>query len=201
MWRVIPRDGITPMMTCGLSEPEVCNVRSSLAMRTMRLLFMIGLLVHGLPAGFVEAASHFERESLRGLTEVFVMVDVSTSGPERDGASEQAIRTAVEAILRSSGIRVLTRDEGRTGLPAAILNINADAVQSSPASVYGFNVTAVLYQQVRLANRPEVDTPAITWGKSITGAVHSQSLKPHVIRDAESIAKDFANDFLAMNTR
>ncbi|MGC4097330.1 MAG: hypothetical protein QM706_09455 [Nitrospira sp.] len=176
-------------------------MRSSTAMRTMRALFMMGLIVHGLLVGSAEAASRFERESLRGLTEVFVMVDVSTSDAERDGVSEQAIRTAVEAILRSSGIRVLTVEEGRTGRPAAILNVNADAVQSNPASVYGFNVTAVLYQQVRLANRPEVDTPAITWGKSITGAVHSTSLKPHVMRDAESIAKAFANDFLSMNTR
>lgn len=175
--------------------------RLSMAMTTIRTVVMMSLIVHGLIAGSVEAASHVERESLRGLTEVFVMVDVSPSDPARDGVSEQAIRTAVEAILRSSGIKVLTREESRTGLPAAILNVNANAVQSNPASVYGFNVTAVLYQQVRLAHRPEVDTPAITWGKSITGAVHSTSLKRHVMRDAESIAKDFANDFLSMNTR
>lgn len=172
-----------------------------MVMRTMQAVLMMSLIVHGFQAGSVEAASHVERESLRGLTEVFVMVDVSTSGPERDGVSEQTIRTAVEAILRSSGIKVLTVEESRIGHPAAILNVNATAVQSNPASVYGVNVTAVLYQQVRLANRPEVDTPAITWGKSITGAVHPTSLKPHVTRDAESIAKDFANDFLSMNTR
>lgn len=172
-----------------------------MAMRTIRAVVMMSLIVHGLVAGSVEAASHVERESLRGLTEVFVMVDVSPSDLELDGVSEQAIRTAVEAILRSSGIKVLTREESRTGLPAAILNVNANAVQSNPASVYGFNVTAILYQQVRLAHRPEVDTPAITWGKSITGAVHSTSLKQHVMRDAESIAKDFANDFLSMNTQ
>ena len=172
-----------------------------MAMSTIRAVVMMGFIVHGLVAGSVEAASHFERESLRGLTEVLVMIDVSPSDPERDGVSEQAIRTAVEAILRSSGIKVLTREESQTGLPAAILNVTANAVQSNPASVYGFNVTAVLYQQVRLAHRPEVDTPAITWGKSITGAVHSTSLKRYVMRDAESIAKDFANDFLSMNTR
>ena len=172
-----------------------------MVMRTIRAVVIMGFIVHGLVSGSVEAASHFERESLRGLTEVFVMVDVSTSGPERDGVSEQTIRTAVEAILRSSGIKVLTIEESRIGHPAAILNVNATAVQSNPASGYGVNVTAVLYQQVRLANRPEVDTPAITWGKSITGAIHSTSLKPHVMRDAESIAKDFANDFLSINTR
>jgi len=167
----------------------------------MRHVLVMILSLSGLLAGSADASGVLERESLRGLAGVVVVVEDIGPDVKKDGLSVEAIRTAAELILRSSGIRVLTEDDNRPGLSAAILEINATPVKSRALSVYGVNVTGVVIQQVIVSNPTEMATPAITWGKSYTGVVSSKSVKARVIGDVESIAKEFANDFLSVNPR
>jgi hypothetical protein len=42
-------------------------------------------------------------------------------------------------------------------------------------------------------------TPAITWGKSHTAVVDSKSVKAQAMEHVESIAVEFATDFLYVN--
>ena len=55
-----------------------------------------------------------ERASLEGLPGVEVVIEKINPDAQADGLSEEAIRTAVELILRSNGIRVLTQSEFMT---------------------------------------------------------------------------------------
>jgi hypothetical protein len=111
--------------------------------------------------------------------------------------SVATIRAAVERILRAGGIPALTGEAA--GLATAIFEINATPVQSKQASVYGVNITGLVIQQVFLRNGSEMTTPAITWGKSHTAVVSAKSLKAQVLGHVESIANEFANDFLSVN--
>ncbi len=165
----------------------------------MRYVFVMILILNGLVAESAEATANVERESLRGLSGVFVVVEELGPDGKRSGLSVEAIRTVVERILRASGIQVLTDEEGRTGLSAAILEINATPVKSEKVSVYGVTITGAVIQQVFLRNGSEMTIPAITWGKSRTAVVNSKSVKAQVIGNVESIIKEFANDFLSVN--
>src|SRR5215831_8551620 len=52
------------------------------------------------------------RESLKGLPGVTVLIEGIKEDAQADGLSTEAVRTAVELALRSSGIRILTASEG-----------------------------------------------------------------------------------------
>lgn len=65
--------------------------------------------------------------------------------------------------------------------------------------MYGVNITGVVIQQAFLRNGSELATPGITWGKSHTAVVSAKSVKAQVMGFIESIAREFANDFLSVN--
>jgi len=66
------------------------------------------LVLTCLGPSLVQATTSSERESLRRLPGVHVVIEDIQADAQADGLSEEAIRTAVELILRSSGIRLLT---------------------------------------------------------------------------------------------
>lgn len=165
----------------------------------MRYSIVIILLFSGMVVTTAEATGVLGRESLRGLSGIFVVAEELGPNGKTSGLSAGTIRTAVERILRDNGIQVLTRQEGRTGLSAAILEITATPVKSRNRSAYGINVTGVVIQQVFLRNGSEMNTPAITWGKSHIAVVDSKSVKAQIMENVEAIAVEFANDFLLVN--
>ena len=84
----------------------------------MRHVVMTMLMAYVcLDLSLAHAASPDQRESLRGLPGVQVLIEDIRPNAQADGLSQEAIRTAVELILRSSGIRVLTQSE-RSEMPS-----------------------------------------------------------------------------------
>jgi hypothetical protein len=127
-----------------------------------------------------------QRDSLQGLQGVEVVIESLRPDAETDGLSQEAIRTAVELILRSRGIRVLTRSESlRT--PAA-------------PYLYAYAVTVEVMQKVSLAQRSQQTMSATTWEKGGVGTTSHSNIRM-VIDSVESKVKEFANDFLAANPR
>ncbi|MDF0666788.1 MAG: hypothetical protein P0119_12055 [Nitrospira sp.] len=83
--------------------------------------YLLQLIVMALVWGNIEGAQALDagsRESLRGISGVGVVVEDISPDASADSLSQDAIRTAVELILRSKGIRVLTNVE-RTRLESA----------------------------------------------------------------------------------
>ena len=64
------------------------------------------------------------RESLRGIPGVGVVVEGISSEVTADGITAEAIRTAIDLILRSSGIQVLTQSEQGQLVSAPYLYVN-----------------------------------------------------------------------------
>ena len=91
--------------------------------------YVLQLIVVALVWGNMEVVQALDtgsRASLRGISEVAVIVEEISPDASADGLSQDAIRTAAELILRSKGIRVLTNIE-RTRLgsaPDLYININ-----------------------------------------------------------------------------
>ncbi len=98
-------------------------------------------VVHALDAG--------SRESLKGISEVAVVVEDIGPDASADGLSQDAIRAAAELILRSKGIKVLTNVE-RTRLGSApYLYINVNTLKEE-LGLYAYAVNVDLKQVVGL---------------------------------------------------
>ena len=142
-----------------------------------------------------QAAYVFQRESLKGLPEeISVIIEKIQSDAQADGLSQDAIRTAVEVILRSSGLRVVPAAE-------AFLTVNVGTIKEASMPLYSCSVRVTLYQQVRFMHRPQDETYyASTWNSGSV-AYFSPSRISEVVNIVEGHVKEFANDFLAVNPR
>ena len=142
-----------------------------------------------------------QRESLRGLQGVEVVIEDIRPDAQADGLSQETIHAAVELILRSNGIRVLTQSESLKTPVAPYLYVHVGTDKNS-AGQYSFNSRVELHQAVSLVHRPQQIMLAPTWfppGKFRT--VGQQNMRLWVINSIEPLVKEFANDFLAVNPR
>ena len=166
---------------------------------------LVSMLLSGLIAVQAEDASGFGRDSLQGVSGVWVTVnhttvDVTRASP--GGLSQDEIRIAVELILRSNGIRVLTKEEIFTVRTPANLVISSTAIRFHVNDVfYVYILTGDLHQMVRLRYQSEKETGVVTWDRGTIVAIDALQLSKKMIENAESLAKDFANDFLSVNPR
>ena len=140
-----------------------------------------------------------QRDSLRGLQGVEVVIESLRPDAQADGLSQEAIRTAVELILRSKGIRVLTRSESLSTPATPYLYVKVSTYNHS-SDLYAYAVTVDVMQKVSLAQRPQQMMSATTWEKGAVGTTGHSNIRM-VIDSVESKVKEFANDFLAANPR
>jgi hypothetical protein len=140
-----------------------------------------------------------QRESLRGLQGVEVVIEDIRPDAQADGLSQEAIRAAVELILRSNGIQVLTQSESIKTPAAPYLYVRASTyIHSSGISAYA--VTVEFIQQVSLVHRPQQMMSARTWEEGSIGMTGHSDIRK-VINSVEKLVKAFANDVLAVNPR
>ena len=141
-----------------------------------------------------------QRESLRGLQGVEVVVEDLNPSAQVEGLSQETIRAAVELILRSKGIRILSHSERSETRRNPHLYIVVGPEKASSGQ-YSFNARVELHQAGSLVQRPQ-EMPAPTWftpGKLRT--VGQQNARLWVINSIEPLVREFANDFLAVNPR
>jgi hypothetical protein len=140
-----------------------------------------------------------QRASLEGLQGVAVVIENIKPDAHADGLSAEAIRTAVELILRSNGIRVVTQSETIKTPAAPYLYVRVSTLKNS-SGLYSYDVTVTLSQVVSTVNRPLDRILAATWDNSSIGSTGAANLSK-VIDSVESLVKTFANDYLAANPR
>ncbi|NOT24333.1 MAG: hypothetical protein HOP22_16645 [Nitrospiraceae bacterium] len=141
-----------------------------------------------------------QRESLRGLQGVEVVVEDLNPDTQVEGLSQETIRAAVELILRSKGIRILSQSERSAIHPNPSLYVAVGPEEISSGQ-YSFNARVELHRAGSLPQRPQ-QVSAPTWftpGKLRT--VGQQNARLWVINSIEPLVREFANDFLAVNPR
>jgi hypothetical protein len=145
-----------------------------------------------------EAGRVEDRESLRRLPGVEVVVETFLSEEEAAGFSRDAIRTSVEGVLQSNGVKILSAAERLQTSSAPFLYVKVNPFKHSGAETYCLAIEVELHQSVSLMNRPEQRMSARTW-KRMQVAIIGEHITGRVTELVEPLIKQFANDFLTVN--
>lgn len=162
------------------------------------LVMAIVMTLTYLHVSTAQAEIYGQIESLRWLPGVSVAIETIDPEARADGLSEEAVRTAVELILRSSGIRILTNSERITTPSKPYLYVNIIPVKSKGMSSYALSVSVYLRQYVSLVHRPQHTMLATTWQIAYAVQAGSERLEELASHDIEPAIEDFANDFLTV---
>ena len=142
--------------------------------------------------------TEINRQSLKGLKGVYVLVESLQPGAERDGLNKTSIQTDVELKLRQAGIMVLTEAESfeTPGAPHLYINLNTRS-----GSVYAFSINVRLRQTVRLDRDPSMQLSAVTtWSEEALGIIGRDNLRE--IRDyIKDYVDQFINAYLSVNPK
>ncbi|MEM4657918.1 MAG: hypothetical protein QXX77_05790, partial [Candidatus Methanosuratincola sp.] len=136
-----------------------------------------------------------QRDALRGLPPLFVVVERLEPAAVEAGLSESTIKQEVERRLRASGVRVLDEGERLPGAPFLYVRITAYEVPGT--GVYSYSVALELRELVTLVRNPRASTYASTWESQ--GVAFSTGIRD---RAREYLAKkvdEFVDDWLAAN--
>ena len=170
--------------------------------------FFVALTLSILSAttAFAQSEEIRQRETLRGLPGVFVLLEGLGADIKRDGLTEEQLRTDVEIRLRRAGIRVLTEREAKESPMKPLLLITVKSLKSDPlsklleANIYSFGFFIELRQAASLARMPPNEFLVTTWNDGAIGFATAKNLR--VIRDGLGDYVDkFANAFLTVNPK
>jgi hypothetical protein len=183
--------------TRGTNGAGVRTVRlKALVMRSVLIVTLI-VLSH-LDTSAARAGRLEDRESLRRLPGVEVIVETFLPEEEAAGFSRDTIRTGVELVLQSNGVRLLSEVERLETSSAPFLYVKVNPLKHSSAGTYCLTIEVELYQAVSLMNRPEQRMPARTW-KRVQVAIIGEQITGRVTEVVEPLIKQFATDFLTVN--
>ena len=164
----------------------------------MRYVLIVAFIVLShLDMSSAQAGRAEDRESLRRLPGVEVIVESFLSEEETAGFSRDAIRTGVELVLQSNGVRILSGAERLQTPSAPFLYVKVNPFKHSTAD-YCVAIEVELHQAVSLMNRPEQRMSARTWNR-VQVAIIGEQLTGRATELVEPVIKQFANDFLTVN--
>ncbi|MGA1979076.1 MAG: hypothetical protein ABSG99_00710 [Sedimentisphaerales bacterium] len=141
-----------------------------------------------------------ERDTLKGLQGVYVLVGNLKPEVEKYGLTTQQLKTDVELRLRQNDIRVLSEQEWLSTLGNPVLYVNVNIVVNEDIGFAAFSISLELKQKVFLARDIAKFCLASTWNSGDTGGVGSNNVKN--IRDTVKDRVDgFINEYLAANPK
>jgi hypothetical protein len=164
----------------------------------MRYVLILALIVlNHFNTSAARAGRAEDRESLRRLPGVEVIVETFLSEEEAAGFSRDAIRIGIEQILQSNGVKLLSGSERLQSSSAPFLYVKVNPFKHSSAE-YCLAIEVELHQAVSLMNRPEQRMSARTWNR-VQVAIIGEQITGRVTELIEPLIKQFANDFLTVN--
>lgn len=165
----------------------------------MRCVVIVALIVlNHLGISAARAGQVEDRESLRRLPGVEVIIETFLSEEEAAGFSPDAIRTGVERVLQSNGVKILSGSERLQATSKPFLYVKVNPFKHSSADTYCLAIQVELHQAVSLMNRPEQRMSARTWSRVLV-AIIGEQITGRVNELVEPLIKQFANDFLTVN--
>lgn len=169
---------------------------------TLSFCFWLALIFSASAQTFLDG----QRESLRGLKGVELVMEVINPEAERKGLTRSQLQTDVELRLRKAGIKVLTRQERLKTPGYPFLYVNVSTVKTPETlggllgGLYGYSISVELREKVILARNRSIETYAATWSKGVVGTVGADKLRS-VREGVGDLVDEFINDYLAMNPR
>lgn len=139
-----------------------------------------------------------EKESLKGIKALRVVVEDLKPDIEKDGVLKRIIHTDVELKLRMAGIKVIDIPNLKEG--NSFLYVNANILKSNNDTFYTYNISVNLKQDVFLARNNKLCFGAITWNSGSIGIIGKGEL-PEIRQDIKDHIDVFINDYLEMNPK
>ena len=116
-----------------------------------------------------------QRETLRGLAGVAVVVEPLNADAEQDGLTQGRLQVTVEKQLRSAGIPVLSKETWSITPGGPYLYVNVAALKKQ-YELYAYSIEVCLNQLVTLARDRNIRQFAETWETREVGTVGSDKL-------------------------
>lgn len=163
----------------------------------------VAVIIAGLWLGSIAALHSFaeadsQRETLRNLPGVWVVVEHLPADLEQSGVTQGQVQIEAENRLRKAGIAILTQEEcwQTPGMPW--LYITVALLQASPTT-YAATIGAILNQEIMLTRNPQIKAFGATWDAGVhLGAISAESL-PTVRESVGSLVEQFTADYQAVN--
>ena len=165
------------------------------------VLAALSLLSAGVVARSVgQADNNNSRQTLAGLTGLYVSVELKTDDAQQNGSTEAQLRTDVELKLREAGIKVVAFGE-INGTPYLYVGVSALPLKSI-RGVYAVSVNADLIQVIRLVRNPSTLALGRTWNATgVYGTLGASIVGEEVRKRVRDLADQFINVYLAANPK
>lgn len=168
---------------------------------------IITLLTLGFPLPQDNTIHQQQRETLRGLSGVYVLVEQIRVDMESDGLTHDRIQTDVELRLRKAGIPVLSKEQMLKAPGMPNLYINIQSIRSAIYRGYSYSLEVSLDQDVSLTRTVISTNPtyhptitASTWSRTLVGTAPVDELST-IRRSIADYVDQFINDYLAVNPK
>ena len=155
----------------------------------LTVLILVGLTFWP-TAGFSFTAD--KRDTLRGLSEISVLVEYLPDDVEREGLNREHLTRDIEVRLRQAGLHVLTISEVANSPGAPYLYVAVYPVTSPSVNFTGYAVALTLKQLVQLSRNPTTELFATTW----EGPMHFGSLNDAKVLGIRSKIFDAVGRFI-----
>ena len=146
------------------------------------------------------------KDSLRGLTSLYVSIEGITPAVQASGLSQERVRTDAEKSLREAGIQVLSEQEWQKTPDRPILSIQLrtyryPGIKEEDGALCAYSVDVRFFQGVSLLRQPAVKVGSPTWSSESTlGITPEKNLG--LIRDYISqFVGQFINDYTSVNPK
>ncbi len=153
--------------------------------------------IHAANETTLRNATH-QRDTLRGLRGVHVLVEKLEADVEHHGLTAAALQADTEEQLRQAGIEVLAEEQRLTtpGTPYLYVNVNVSMGEETPLAAVSVDIA--LKQSVVLTRDPVLVCLAPTWRTGTTGRVGYARLAD--LRGAvKDLVAEFVDDYRAAN--
>jgi hypothetical protein len=139
-----------------------------------------------------------ERESLKGLLGVEVLVEPLDSEIEQAGLSTDKLQEDIRQRIHKAGVKVLTERERLANPAAAVLIVRVDTLHDRIGR-YFYSADLLLTQRVKLQTRAETEVSAVTWKKLGTVSTVADDNVKHLEDQVLRKVDQFIKDYLAVN--
>jgi hypothetical protein len=139
-----------------------------------------------------------ERESLRGLAGVEVVVDPLDSEIEQLGLSTGKLQQDIRQRLQKAGVKVLTERERLPSAGTAVFIIRVDTLHDRIGR-YFYSIDLLLAQRARLERHPTEEFPVVTWKKLGTVSTIADDNVKHLEEQVLRKVDQFIKDYLGVN--
>ena len=168
-------------------------------MRRPTFLFVV-MLYGSLPAACSQAAeSAADIGSLKGLSDVRVVVEGISKEAEAAGLKKADLQSAAERAIKSAGLRVLGPNERARGTPVVYLSAIVFPASKQDAELFVYSIELSLTQEVRLSRLPAVRVQSPTWRPGGAIGTTPKTKLPDLKKTVDSYLKRFADDYRTAN--